>query len=144
MSFKDAHDLIVSPAHKFDLVVLQARIEVENLDLTDLANVKRCAEALMKLDCIDALILNAGLMACPQEYTQHGFERQMGMSSMGHKSTAMKSETRSQFCHLYPDACILFVSRHPTSFLRHELWGFHSRPLDLASPRKYCKVHLGK
>ena len=60
---------------------VQAKIEAAQLDLTDLASVKQFAEGLDKVEQIDSLVLNAGVMACPQEYTKHGFEMQIGEPS---------------------------------------------------------------
>jgi NAD(P)-dependent dehydrogenase (short-subunit alcohol dehydrogenase family) len=49
------------------------------LDLTDLASVKRFATDFQAAERgPHLLILNAGVMACPQTYTQEGFEMQIG------------------------------------------------------------------
>ena len=52
----------------------------ERLDLTDLEDVKRCSNAIASKERkIDAVILNAGVMACPLGRTKQGFETQIGM-----------------------------------------------------------------
>ena len=60
-------------------IVLQGQIKVMQLDLADLASVKRFSKAYLVEECgPDLLILNAGVMACPQSYTKDGFEMQIG------------------------------------------------------------------
>ena len=61
--------------------MLQNKVEAQQLDLTDLGSVQQCSQALSKLERLDTLILNAGVMAPPQTYTKHGFELQMGTIS---------------------------------------------------------------
>ncbi len=49
------------------------------LDLADLASVKSFSRAYLAEERgPDLLILNAGVMACPQTYTKNGFEMQIG------------------------------------------------------------------
>lgn len=49
------------------------------LDLADLASVKKFSKAYLAEERgPDLLILNAGVMACPQSYTKDGFEMQIG------------------------------------------------------------------
>lgn len=61
------------------------RIAVRALDLESLASVRAFADSLASEPAIDFLILNAGVMAVPKaEYTQHGFERQIGTNHFGH------------------------------------------------------------
>ena len=52
----------------------------ERLDLTDLEDVKRCSSAIASKErTIDAIILNAGVMACPLGRTKQDFETQIGL-----------------------------------------------------------------
>ncbi len=65
----------------------QADANVETIvgDLGSLDSVRGCAaEANERFDKIDLLINNAGVMACPQEQTSDGFERQFGTNHLGH------------------------------------------------------------
>ena len=64
---------------KADLIFLR-------LDLSDLSSVKRCARnAASKLDRIDILINNGGIMAIPdKQLTKDGFEMQIGTNHFGH------------------------------------------------------------
>ncbi|MHB8341562.1 MAG: oxidoreductase, partial [Mycobacteriales bacterium] len=55
------------------------------LDLADLDSVAGCAEELAgRLDRLDVLVNNAGVMAGPRMATAQGFERQMGTNHLGH------------------------------------------------------------
>jgi NAD(P)-dependent dehydrogenase (short-subunit alcohol dehydrogenase family) len=60
-------------------------IDLVELDLASLASVRACADALnadgRKFDIV---IANAGIMACPQEKTADGFDRQFGTNHLGH------------------------------------------------------------
>ena len=62
-----------------------ADIEVLEVDLGDLASVRRAAaEAHDRLERIDALINNAGVMVPPLTRTTDGFELQLGVNHLGH------------------------------------------------------------
>ena len=52
---------------------------VEKLDLADPESIKQCASTIASRESrIDALILNAGVMACPLSRTKQDFELQIG------------------------------------------------------------------
>ena len=53
------------------------------LDLADLASVAKVSAQLQAEPRLDLLILNAGVMACPQSYTKDGFEMQIGTNHFG-------------------------------------------------------------
>lgn len=54
-------------------------------DLASLASVRACADALASEgQPFDALLANAGVMACPQGTTADGFETQFGTNHLGH------------------------------------------------------------
>ncbi len=55
--------------------------EVLELDLADLGSVRAAAE---KVESLDVLINNAGIMAVPYGKTADGFERQFGTNHLGH------------------------------------------------------------
>ena len=58
---------------------VQGTIIVKQLDLSDLASIRRfTADFLATEEGPDLLILNAGVMACPLGYTKDGFEMQIG------------------------------------------------------------------
>ncbi len=60
-------------------------LELIELDLADLASVRRCADGVnAKGDKFDLVIANAGIMACPQSATADGFEMQFGTNHLGH------------------------------------------------------------
>jgi len=63
----------------------QARIEVQELDLSSLASVREAAEAVGTAHPrIDLLINNAGVMYTPKQHTVDGFELQFGVNHLGH------------------------------------------------------------
>ncbi|MDE0143755.1 MAG: oxidoreductase [Caldilineaceae bacterium] len=63
----------------------EAQLETTDLDLADLASVRRCAETLRSdLGRLDILVNNAGVMAIPRQETVQGYERQFGVNHLGH------------------------------------------------------------
>lgn len=56
-------------------------VTVRELDLADLASVRRFADATPE---VDVLINNAGIMAVPRGRTADGFESQLGTNFLGH------------------------------------------------------------
>jgi NAD(P)-dependent dehydrogenase (short-subunit alcohol dehydrogenase family) len=60
-------------------------VEVIETDLASLKSVRNAARELIDRNTpFDAIIANAGVMACPQAYTQDGFEMQFGTNHLGH------------------------------------------------------------
>jgi len=61
-------------------------IIVKELDLNSLASIKKFATDFLATEArLDFLVLNAGIMALPnKEYTDAGFERQIGVNHFGH------------------------------------------------------------
>jgi len=61
------------------------QLTLEELDLASLASVRAFTDAITaRVDALDLLIANAGLMACPQAQTADGFELQFGTNHLGH------------------------------------------------------------
>lgn len=61
------------------------RVEVEELDLTDLESVRSFAERFLASDRgIDLVINNAGIMACPETRVGPGWEAQFATNHLGH------------------------------------------------------------
>src|SRR6202012_3289070 len=56
-------------------------VEVRQLDLQDLASVRRFADGV---DSVDVLVNHAGIMAVPHAVTADGFESQIGTNHLGH------------------------------------------------------------
>ena len=62
-----------------------ATVEIVELDLADLASVKRAAgEVAAREEPLDLLVNNAGVMAPPRRETKDGFELQLGTNHLGH------------------------------------------------------------
>ncbi|HLY54784.1 MAG TPA: SDR family NAD(P)-dependent oxidoreductase [Stellaceae bacterium] len=60
-------------------------LELVELDLASLRNVRACADALIASGKpFDVVICNAGVMACPKGTTADGFETQFGTNHLGH------------------------------------------------------------
>jgi NAD(P)-dependent dehydrogenase (short-subunit alcohol dehydrogenase family) len=60
-------------------------VEVDELDLSDLASVRRFADRFLSSDrAVHALIANAGIMACPQTRVGPGWEAQFATNHVGH------------------------------------------------------------
>ncbi|OBK70727.1 SDR family NAD(P)-dependent oxidoreductase [Mycobacterium sp. 1274761.0] len=62
-----------------------ARVTVQQLDLTSLESIRSAADELRATyDSIDLLINNAGVMMTPRSTTKDGFELQFGTNHLGH------------------------------------------------------------
>ncbi|KAI8336868.1 hypothetical protein EDC96DRAFT_523856 [Choanephora cucurbitarum] len=73
-----AIDHIKKTVPEADLVPMQ-------LDLSDLSSIKRFATDFLALNIpLHLLINNAGIMACPKQFTKDGFESQFGVNHLGH------------------------------------------------------------
>ena len=63
----------------------QAQIEIMNLDLADLSSVHAFADKVKeRVESLDFLINNAGVMTPPYSKTKEGFEMQFGSNHLGH------------------------------------------------------------
>lgn len=61
------------------------RVEWVELDLANLASVRRCATALLsRCPAIDALVLNAGVYLSEEQVTEDGFEATFQTNHLGH------------------------------------------------------------
>ena len=66
-------------------------IELVELDLSDLINVKKFAESIKnKFNHLDALINNAGIMAPPKTFSKQGFEIQFAVNHLAHMSLTLE------------------------------------------------------
>ncbi len=60
-------------------------VDLVEMDLASLSSVRKAASDLLaRAQRFDAIIANAGVMACPQGKTQDGFETQFGTNHIGH------------------------------------------------------------
>jgi len=78
------------------------KIECEKLDLADLQSVRKFAEIMnSKLNRLDLLINNAGIMMCPYWKTKDNFEMQFGTNHLG-KKMFFFSEIKNDFkCNFF-------------------------------------------
>jgi NAD(P)-dependent dehydrogenase (short-subunit alcohol dehydrogenase family) len=83
-----ARDLVKARRALAEAVPQQASnpaVEIVEADLASLKSVRNAAsELLARAKPFDVIIANAGVMACPQGYTQDGFETQFGTNHLGH------------------------------------------------------------
>jgi NAD(P)-dependent dehydrogenase (short-subunit alcohol dehydrogenase family) len=64
---------------------VRGRVDVVQLDLSDLSSVRNAAEEMrIKYSKINALINNTGIMQTPELQTTDGFEMQLGANHLGH------------------------------------------------------------
>jgi NAD(P)-dependent dehydrogenase (short-subunit alcohol dehydrogenase family) len=81
---------VVVPARRPDaareaLADLGDAVEVDELDLGDQDSVRDVAERFLAGDrALDLLVLNAGIMACPETRIGPGWEAQLGTNHLGH------------------------------------------------------------
>jgi NAD(P)-dependent dehydrogenase (short-subunit alcohol dehydrogenase family) len=62
-----------------------AGAEFHHLELADLDAVRSSADELLsRIERLDVLVNNAGVMACPLDHTADGFEMQFGTNHLGH------------------------------------------------------------
>jgi NAD(P)-dependent dehydrogenase (short-subunit alcohol dehydrogenase family) len=74
-----------NPAAARDALTGVSRVEVEELDLADLASVSAFAGRFLASGrSIDVLIANAGIMACPETRVGPGWEAQFATNHLGH------------------------------------------------------------
>lgn len=75
----------LAAVERIRLANLDARLDVELVDLTSLASVRAFADRVgAKYPSIQVLVNNAGVMYTPYEQTVDGFEMQFGTNHVGH------------------------------------------------------------
>ncbi|WCN79511.1 SDR family NAD(P)-dependent oxidoreductase [Micromonospora sp. LH3U1] len=66
-----------------------AGVEVDQLDLADLASVRAFTERFLRIhSALDILIASAGIMACPETRVGPGWEAQFAINHLGHYALA--------------------------------------------------------
>jgi NAD(P)-dependent dehydrogenase (short-subunit alcohol dehydrogenase family) len=74
-----------APAEAFPQKSSSPPLDLVEADLASLASVRKAASDLLaRAKPFDAIIANAGVMACPQGKTHDGFETQFGTNHLGH------------------------------------------------------------
>ena len=94
----------LAKAEKVKIELSAKRVEIIELDLTDLSSINRAAKNITQ--DIDVLILNAGIMAIPKLQTKDGFEMQMGTNHLGHFAFAglLRERVRSRIISISSQA----------------------------------------
>ena len=95
------------------LMLLQGEVQLEQLELTDLASVRAFADRVHREGRIDSLILNAGEFAAPLTYTKHGWELHMGTNFLAHfylaQLLAPKLIAQVRLCHAFLTFCFAIL-----------------------------------
>lgn len=70
---------------RLDEIDSDARVELVDLDLADLSSIRAAAATVRdRVDGLDAVVNNAGIMQTPQRRTAEDFELQFGTNHLGH------------------------------------------------------------
>ena len=73
------------------LAEIDGQVSFADLDLCDLASIQAFADAQIEAGRpIDLLINNAGIMACPEQRTEQGWEAQFGANHLGHFALTLR------------------------------------------------------
>lgn len=119
---------LAAAAERVRASVPGADLEVDTVDLADLASIRSFAERCTH-PTIDVLMNNAGVMACPQATTADGFERQFGTNHLGHfLLTALLSPALLAAAH--PRVVTLSSAGHATADVDLDDPGFERTPYD--------------
>ncbi len=83
MGCRDVNKGLIAAKHIIDSN-FRADLKVMNLNLSSLSSVRKFAKDLkLNEPKIDILINNAGVMMCPKQKTEDGFEMQFGTNHLG-------------------------------------------------------------
>ena len=81
----NGHEVVIAcrtlPKAETAAASMRGDVEVRELDLADLASVRKFAETV---DYVDVLVNNAGVLGLPLTRTADGFEAHMGTNHLGH------------------------------------------------------------
>ena len=70
-----------------NLADIEGEVVIDTMDLADLDSVKHYADGILNRElCLDLLINNAGIMACPETRVGKGWESQFAVNHLGHFS----------------------------------------------------------
>ena len=87
---------------------LREKVEYIHCDLSSFDSIRACAEHILKNEKqLNALMLNAGLMATPPSETSDGYEIQIGVNVLGH---ALLAELLFPLIKTTPDARVVTLS----------------------------------
>ena len=87
---------------------LREKVEYIHCDLSSFDSIRACADHILKNEKqLNALMLNAGLMATPPSETSDGYEIQIGVNVLGH---ALLAELLFPLIKTTPDARVVTLS----------------------------------
>ena len=93
--------------NSFDLE-FRDKVEYVHCDLSSFDSIRACADHILKNEKqLNALMLNAGLMATPPGETNEGYEMQIGVNVLGH---ALLTDLLLPLIKTTPDARVISLS----------------------------------
>jgi NAD(P)-dependent dehydrogenase (short-subunit alcohol dehydrogenase family) len=112
------------------LADIEGQVETAPLDLSELPSVRAFADQMVqRLDRLDLLINNAGIMACPLARVGPGWEAQFGVNHMGH--FALTQTLLPLLRHAdRPRVVCLSSAAHKRSDIRWDDIGYDRSPYD--------------
>ncbi|MDG1740903.1 MAG: SDR family NAD(P)-dependent oxidoreductase, partial [Candidatus Actinomarina sp.] len=97
----------VEAINSFDLE-FRDKVEYVHCDLSSFDSIRACADHILKNEKqLNALMLNAGLMATPPGETKEGYEMQIGVNVLGH---ALLADLLLPLIKTTPDARVVSLS----------------------------------
>ena len=121
---------------------IRGNVEIARLDLADLSSVETFTREFT-WDRLDALILNAGVMATPLRHTVDGFELQIGTNHLGHFALG------ARLLHKLGGARVVSVSSmahrmadFDQSHLKEQIWMKGDDALEYNAWRTYGRTKL--
>lgn len=115
------------------LADISGSVEAGVMDLLDAVSVRRFAAAFLDTGHgLDLLINNAGIMACPETRTDHGFESQFATNHLGHALLALELLPALQKAGASAGARVVCLSSvgHKRSAIRWTDPHFRSEPYE--------------
>ena len=130
----------------FDLE-LREKVEYIHCDLSSFDSIRACADHILKNEKqLNALMLNAGLMATPPSETSDGYEIQIGVNVLGH---ALLTELLFPLIKTTPDARVITLTSVASNSgrpLQKEMFSLSEnyRPWRVYSNSKLGNLHYAK
>ncbi len=112
------------------LAAIEGQVETAPLDLSSLPSIRAFADQMVqRLDRLDLLINNAGIMACPLARVGPGWESQFGVNHMGHFTLTQGLLPLLRHTD-HPRVVCLSSGAHKRSDIRWDDIGYDRSPYD--------------